>query len=295
MKDQHDIWDELELATGPESLEEEMFYLISAYADGECSPKERRLVEAYLAERPEARDLLAELRAQTALVSSEVYDPPAHLRMAILEATTRRPTLLRRVVFSRPVALAATASAIAAFGLILWPKERPREPLVDVVAFTDSVPAPPQISPATTGGVVEAQAGAPAVVSDAEPSAGRPRPSLRAVSRPVQAPVSVQVVPGAGSRPDPKNGHTAGSGAAMSAPTVRMGPESGPVARAVPEQPDVVALAGASWEAEDTVGDSRQSETKAAETVRDPREELRRRLRAVNQDSDVQEAFRGGR
>jgi hypothetical protein len=112
----HDIWDELELVGRGEHLDEEMFEFLSAYVDGECSAKERRLVEAYLAESSAARELLADLRAQSAWASEEMQDPPAWLRGAILEKA--RPG----AGFSwKPIAacsLAGAAAALAAFALM---------------------------------------------------------------------------------------------------------------------------------------------------------------------------------
>lgn len=296
MQDQHDIWDELELNSAPESLVEEMFYLISAYADGECSWKERRLVEAYVAEQRGAREMLSEIRSQTALIGSERCEAPDWLRDAILNSTTRRPRLLKRVVFSRPVAFAVAASALLAAGLLLWPTRKTVEigPIGEVVAVTDSRPKQPDFSPRYTGGTVNSHSTELTVVSDADT---RPRRPLTTASRLRQAsPVaSSGGSPSGAARPEPRNGHAASSTTSSTAPGVRMGPEAGPVPRAVPEQPDVVALAGMSSEGEESLVESRQPESKTVETGKDPREGLRKRLRAVNQDSDVQDAFKGGK
>jgi hypothetical protein len=105
---QLDIWDELQISAPAESLDEEMFELLSAYLDGECSVKERRLVEAYLAGSPQALGVLADLRSHAALLSHQ-FEPPASLRTAILAATigNRKPRTAWRWVV--PAGLAAAA------------------------------------------------------------------------------------------------------------------------------------------------------------------------------------------
>ncbi|GEM_PF-7041084 len=105
---QLDIWDELQISAPAESLDEEMFELLSAYLDGECSVKERRLVDAYLAGSPQAMGVLSDLRAQAALLS-EQFEPPAALKAEILSRTTgdRKPRTAWR--WAVPAALAAAA------------------------------------------------------------------------------------------------------------------------------------------------------------------------------------------
>jgi anti-sigma factor RsiW len=110
-----DIWDEIELVSKAEHLDEEMFEYLSAYADGECSTKERRLVEAYLAENAEARAQLADLRMQAAIAAEGFVDPPEWLRGAILAKTVDRPRL------KWPFAAAITAATVgAAAAAIFW-------------------------------------------------------------------------------------------------------------------------------------------------------------------------------
>ncbi len=95
-----------------------MFEFLSAYADGECTPKERRLVEAYLSENADGRAFLAELRSQSAFVAGDAVEPPDWLGEAILAKTSRKN---RR--FGWPVAAGFAASAAAAaFAIALfWP------------------------------------------------------------------------------------------------------------------------------------------------------------------------------
>ena len=109
-----DIWDAIETAGSGEHLDEEMFEFISAYADGECSAKERRLVEAYLAENANGRELLADLRMQTSMLSEDLVDSPDWLRASILSKTTERRTLK----WPFAAGIAATAAAAAAVALI---------------------------------------------------------------------------------------------------------------------------------------------------------------------------------
>ena len=109
----HDIWDELELTSTGEHLDEEMFEYLSAYVDGECSVKERRLVEAYLAESAAARELLADLRSQAAWTAEDLQNPPAWLHQAILDKVKRS----RRFAWKPMVAwsLAGATVVVAAF------------------------------------------------------------------------------------------------------------------------------------------------------------------------------------
>ena len=113
MKGNKDIWDAIELAGSGEHLEEEMFEFISAYADGECTAKERRLVEAYLAENAGARELLADLRMQSAMLSEDLLNSPEWLRGSILSKTTDRRTF--RWPFAAGIAATAAAAAAVAF------------------------------------------------------------------------------------------------------------------------------------------------------------------------------------
>jgi len=132
----HDIWDELERAGTGERLSEEMFEFISAYADGECSAKERRLVEAYLSESDEARELLADLRSQAAMVGEGMADSPGWLRSSILGRTTERR--VSRWPFAAGLAAASATAALLAVTYL--PSDSPVSVAKDVLAINE----PPQ-------------------------------------------------------------------------------------------------------------------------------------------------------
>ncbi len=302
MNQKRDIWDEIELATAPESLSEEMFYLISAYADGECSLKERRLVEAYLAENSGAREMLADIRAQAAVLMAESAEPPAWLRDAILNSTSRRPALLGRFGVPRVAALAGCAAA-AALAVVYWPLAQvDGVPVVDVVAVGEHPSIPLPVSATTTGPAVDSSLAEGTVVADvtAPPQPRGVEMGLRTVSGPKTAAATPAASPSPSlGTPNGNNSvRSSTSNPAGSTPPIRMGPESGPVGRAIPEQPDVVAMAGMSQEGEESFAEGRPVEPKSAGSVgvaRDPRLELRKRLEAVNQNTDVQDAFKGSR
>ncbi|MDQ2986025.1 MAG: hypothetical protein M3R13_04805 [Armatimonadota bacterium] len=126
-----DIWDELELAGRGEHLDEEMFEFLSAYLDGECSAKERRLVEAYLSESSAATALLAELRSQAALVSDERAEPPAWLTQAILVRTVGKRK--SRWPLATGLAAASVAATIALAAAL--PQSENRSHVNDVLAL----------------------------------------------------------------------------------------------------------------------------------------------------------------
>lgn len=301
MKKQHDIWDELESASSPDSLEEEMFYLISAYADGECSPKERRLVEAYLAENPEAREMLSEIRAQAAMLGSVSAEPPTWLREAILSATTRRRTMLGSLGIQRLAGLAGCAAAIA-FGVVFWPRTPvPEVSQPDVVAVVETGSIDRLVSPSTVGPVVGSVTEEVPVVTDMIPGPNR-RTAIQVAHRTQSSSSGAAPVASSGTQAShlgqvPVNGgSSSATSPVVSTAPVRMGPEQQPAGRVVPDQPDVVAMAGLSFEQDEApVTDVRQPDQKRAAPANDPREDLRRRLQAVNRDTDVQDAFRGGK
>jgi hypothetical protein len=138
-----DIWDEIELAGKGEHLEEEMFEFLSAYADDECSPKERRLVEAYLAESAAAREVLADLRAQAAFTSEGTQDAPEWLRNAILSRTSRKP----RLAWPFAAGIGATAAAAASFAFVLLSNEveQPSSKFIAALVPQDLGLQPPDI------------------------------------------------------------------------------------------------------------------------------------------------------
>lgn len=125
-----DIWDEIELVSKAEHLDEEMFEYLSAYADGECTAKERRLVEAYLAESAEARAQLAELRMQASMAADGFVDPPEWLRGAILAKTVDRP----RLKWPFAAALTAATAGAAALAVYWTAPESIVQPKTDLLA-----------------------------------------------------------------------------------------------------------------------------------------------------------------
>ncbi|HWP31775.1 MAG TPA: zf-HC2 domain-containing protein [Fimbriimonadales bacterium] len=115
MANQKDIWDELEKAFDDHgSLDEEMFELLSAYLDGACSHKERRLVEAYLEEVPGAEKVLAELRSQSSLVRVS-EEPPSWLRESIFSKTTQRRNIPVLALRASPAAAVIVSVVVLGF------------------------------------------------------------------------------------------------------------------------------------------------------------------------------------
>jgi hypothetical protein len=109
---ERDIWDQIEALAPGGDLGEEMFEFLSAYADGECTAKETKLVEAYLAQSPEARATLAEIRAAGKVIADDCGEPPRWLHESIASKTfQRRKTVLWPT---------AAFGAAAACGLGFW-------------------------------------------------------------------------------------------------------------------------------------------------------------------------------
>jgi len=140
-----DIWDEIELVGKGEHLDEEMFEYLSAYADGECTAKERRLVEAYLAESAEARAQLADLRMQAAIASEGFVDPPIWLRGAILAKTVDRSRLKWPFAAALTTATAGAAALAAYWMMPTQPAEPEQELLANVVSERPAIEEPTTI------------------------------------------------------------------------------------------------------------------------------------------------------
>ncbi len=168
-----DIWDTLENEGHGESLEEEMFAWLSAYMDGETTPKERRLVEAYLREEPEAEAVLRLLQAAEAELAAESVDPPQGLREAILARTTRKPSLLPKTL--RWAGGLATAGAMTAFLYAVLP-DGTAHPAVDgsvaSVAVSNEEPAVDRVLGGASESIVPEAA--PPAKADANPEAALP-------------------------------------------------------------------------------------------------------------------------
>jgi hypothetical protein len=275
-----DIWDEIELASPTETLDDEMFPLISAYADGECTPTERRLVEAYLAESAAGRGTLAALRAQAAALEEGKSDPPAWLRESILAKTVQAPRWTAR--FPRVGKVAALASAAAAAAAVTF--YTLRAPLAEVAGgsvVADSARLGIDVS------------GSPFVLPPVDESGPpdddvvRRTPSRGGDARIVPAVHTPEI--GLGSKTTaPRGGPAVAAGnsdaPAPSATTVEYVAQN----RGMPEQPDVVAMTSESYADEPPV-----AATVLAEP--DPREKLRERLKALNQgNKDVKAPIKGG-
>lgn len=129
-----DIWDALENEGHGERLEEEMFAFLSAYADDETDARERRLVEAYLREEPNAERLLGFIRSTDAALAADTVEPPNGLLDVILAKTTRKPVFLRGV----PGRVVAVSGAVAALLAVVW-SLKPDAPRSQIAALE---PAP---------------------------------------------------------------------------------------------------------------------------------------------------------
>lgn len=191
----HDIWDELERDGTGEHLGEEMFEYLSAYADGECNAKERRLVEAYISENLEARELLADLRSQSAMVGADVVDPPEWLRAAILRKTVER----RGARWPFASGLAAATAATAVVAITYLPNRTPVQPDRDVLAQNE-VPLPKSLIETPSPSAPPAASVAPELkpidaktegASPSKPALRRNSEALRTVSAPVAGPESI--------------------------------------------------------------------------------------------------------
>jgi hypothetical protein len=295
---QQDIWDELERNRPPLTLEEEMFELISAYLDGECSLKEQKIVEAYLAENPRALHLFEELQAIRNLwVPSEVPPPPT-LREAIWNSTTRRPPKLLR-----PYRL-AWALGMGTFVLLsgLWflqGIQKPSNPSPRENSFVSSAPLKPPISLPQP---------APAFVALQGTSKGSSRPNPAKTFRGAQTNLeSPSPVPPAGSAPilvasnPPLKGASSAPPGPSAPPTsIESLPEiSPPPSKPAPEVPDLVAL---SFPDEGENQEVLSPPTKSASPASSPnslspeaRNRLRKRLAEVNSGEDeLREAVKSG-
>lgn len=281
----NDIWDQIEQTGFGEHLDEEMFEYISAYCDGECAPKERRLVEAYLSENPQARALLADLRSQTALLTEGSQDPPAWLRESILNKTVKR-TALKWPIWAGTAAAAAACTvgfllfakfpAPARSGALAANTGNPRKE-------TQVLPArPPKVSKETAQELVDMKknpgreslkTSAPRVVqavyspgnkveAEAEPSA--------AAKQPPSAPKANKVVP-------PAN-----------VPAAYASVDYAAVGRAQPAAPDPVPMASQQETQESMVAEGRKEE---GPVMTDAREKLRSKLKKLN-DEQKDEAQR---
>lgn len=300
MHENHDIWDELELATAGENLDEEMFELISAYADGEATPKERRLVEAYVAQSAEGRRLLADLRAGSAILAqAQSAEAPAWLEEAILDSTTRRrftlrlPTPLRIVL---PVAAAGLAvallrpSGIVPYAPNAWVEERqPAPPPVRERVF-----APPKSASQPDGERLLAQARPPTATKmnkrsprERETKAGGREAGGRPAVDP--GPRSGGLPFGGGRTAAPES---AGALSAHSSPKFSLyGPTYGATPKTAADEPDPVSLVASSEQDETPVVTASKSDEPSPEA----RNRLREQLKKLNAtQNELKEAVKKG-
>lgn len=94
---------------------------LSAYLDGELPAPERALVEAHLADCPDCRAVLGQLRSVSGLVKKHVMEPvPAALKREVLGGTTKaaRPWLKPVLALS-----AAAAAVLVVFNVTKTPQE----------------------------------------------------------------------------------------------------------------------------------------------------------------------------
>lgn len=137
---------------------DEVWDLLSVYADGEATPEETAMVENHIAVCADcARDL--KFMQSTALVLQDApeVEPPADLREAIFAATINRPTLqerfaaaVRRTLSPVPVRYGTVAAAGAAAALAAFIFTHQPEPLTNPVEYRPIQPPVVADRPAVT-------------------------------------------------------------------------------------------------------------------------------------------------
>ena len=259
MGNNKDIWDDIEAGLPAGGLEDEMFELVSAYSDGECSPKERRLVEAYLGQSEKGRSLIEDLRRTSASISQGNPEPPRWLRNAILEKTTQRkgnPWAKLSLRYLTPIAAAVTGLALYLGQPVSV--QQPKSPIANL--------ALPK---------VESPKNKPFIVRELTVAAQEPTPRtqrdkvIHAISAPVIALPATKVTV---AKPAPPAIPKASK---VEATPVRMGPEFSMSPKTSPRQPDAVSMIG-------DIEDNANSEEKAASKGDESITKLRERLKQVN-------------
>ncbi|MGI8924887.1 MAG: anti-sigma factor family protein [Fimbriimonadales bacterium] len=274
----NDIWDELELSGHGENLDEEMFEFVSAYVDGECTPKERRLVEAYLAESRAAREALASLRSQAALLASETPEPPAWLGEAILTKTVGRRRFAWQAAGALATCGAAAALLFAVFNPTQLPSPKPDLPLVATnLDPGPTVELPKLSSPAAAPLARKVTAGTPRMNRGAEAPLAKKQPRTLAVlaTKPVAR-------PSARNKPTAQPVSRQGS---IKPPTTYAHIDDGRFERPEPRQFDAIPGTDAEWSLVNTApaGSPKVLPTAA--------QKLRDRIRKLNeQNRDIKEA-----
>jgi hypothetical protein len=142
---------------------ENVWDLLSAYADGETDAHETTVVEAHIAACADcARDLQFMQGTQVALHSLPDVEPPISLRSAILAATINRPTLterfataVRRGLAPTPVrygALAAAGAAAALTAVTLRDQTSPVDYVRPRPTVVATAPTAPEAATPDSGG-----------------------------------------------------------------------------------------------------------------------------------------------
>ncbi len=163
---------------------QDVWDLLSAYADGETNDHETQVVQAHIAVCKDcARDLQFMLGTQEALQAIPEVEPPISLRSAILAATVNRPSLterfataVRRGLAPAPVrygALAAAGAAAALTAVTIRDSNNPVHYVPNEPTIVATVPNPSDANPSAPSGLsvdlLDAYEPEPSVTSSAAP------------------------------------------------------------------------------------------------------------------------------
>ncbi len=262
-----DIWDAIEAGSPPDRLEDEMFELISAYVDGEASPKERRLVEAYLAENRLGQEVISDIRMTASCLHPKLEETPNWLEANILLATSQKPKL----PWISPVFRFAAPIAAAVVGLAFYISPSSSGPDLDSIVnrgvkknLKDVENQPFVIGEKT---VADAGLGNQKVRMDWKEAKGSST-KVNSNQPEVKKPVVSTVV-----KPDVKSSKPAI--ADLNPGPSLLPKESGGTSKIEPKQPDAVSMVG-------EVEDGPATEEKPAKKEDDSIVRLRERLKQVN-------------
>lgn len=280
MSKKHDIWDAIEDASLPQSLDEEMFELISAYADGECTNKEKRLVEAYLAENSTAREVLASMRIHSELMMGISEEPPAWLESTIFEKTTRKEPFLKLSWLRRVWIPVGSLSAAGILALMLLSSNSPVSTKQEKYALDTQKP---ESSSPIAKNVLE---GLPEEIEYNTPTLTVNDLGQRTFNQPSKSKntskniLAVNKKNTSGTAEDVKTS-SLGMGSPTLSDAIRVPKETMLASKPMPEAPDVIALTNENQD--DTI--SKPTIVGAADQIPDhARERLRNRLRTANEN-----------
>lgn len=274
-----------------------MFELISAYIDGECSLKEQKLVEAYLAENPQASKLLEELSAIKVLWGQAKVYPPTSLREAILSSTIRRSASRRSTGIPLRLAWAfSTFILICAswYSYQVWNAtegEKALSPPLSAPFLSQRTPPPPapaSITPPSSPHMSPQQS-----IKRTQSPPRRLRGTLQALPTEFpHVPSRVHSVPSSTAKPFAQ-------GTPMSPiPAEQIAKIAPPPSKPAPEVPDLVALnSEGGLSPQEEVGAPLEGSTASSPDNLSPeaRSRLRKRLSEVNSTKDeLREAVKGG-